>query len=157
MDLKYLRLANRGINHLWDINFRKISKVRLVIIGEAPLWGKNEENYIYNPNTNNSQFFYRGDIDKIIGYEPNNKTEFLNILAKLGILIIDVSPYALNGIDTQLTYQHLRNLNYVQMIYNSMNQFKLTRKELHELVWAETLTALLDYPSRCRRIPGSHR
>ena len=114
-DLPYLKQAHTEIMNLWHENFAKIKSVKLVVIGEAPLWGK-RRSYIYNPQTPNTQFFYRSDLEPLLGFTPKNKTEFLKCLAELGIIIIDVSPFALNDHDTKLTYKKLSNSDYLKLV-----------------------------------------
>lgn len=53
------------INKIWIENLNLIKNVNFIMIAEAPLWGMTKK-YIYNPEVNNSQFFYRSDLGDII-------------------------------------------------------------------------------------------
>ena len=74
-DLDYLINAYHEIHSLWIENLKRIDEVKLVVLGEAPLWGA-KKSYIYNPDTKNTQFFHRKDLEPILGFTPANKDEF---------------------------------------------------------------------------------
>jgi len=114
-DQAYLHLSYQDIQTLWAKNFERFKKVNLVILGEAPLWGS-KKSYIYNPKTPNTQFFHRSDLKPLLGFVPSNKEKFLCALQDLGILILDVSPFALNPHDTQLTYPEISTRMYKQLV-----------------------------------------
>jgi len=114
-DFPYLESSYHELHNLWQNYFNKIENVKLVILGEAPLWGS-KKNYIYNPQTPNTQFFHRSDLQPILGFVPSNKENLLCALQELGILILDVSPFALNPKDTQLTYPELSIRMYKQLV-----------------------------------------
>ena len=77
-DNAYLENAYKDIEHLWLDNLALIKTVNYLMIAEAPLWGK-DKSYIYNPDTPNSQFFYKQDIGEILGITIHSKQEFLSI------------------------------------------------------------------------------
>jgi len=118
----YLESAFQEINSVWFQNFNKMEKVNYLLIAEAPLWGNNKK-YIYNSNTNNTQFFYRSDLEKTLDIQIKDKKEFLNVCQDIGFLMIDISPFPLNALDT--------SINYGQ---NTPESKKLTNKEYQELV-----------------------
>mgnify|MGYP001767277953 CR=1 FL=1 len=121
-DCEYLENAFIEINELWKTNFNKIREINYIMIAEAPLWGK-KKNYIYNPETNNSQFFYRTDLGDVIGESILSKLDFLNAFNHLGIIVLDISPYAFNQTDSVVNYR------------KNKNQSKgLTKKQYRELV-----------------------
>lgn len=122
MDNKYLENAFRKINDIWIDNLDKIEEVKYLMIAEAPLWGENEE-YIYNPDTNNTQFFYRSDLEETLKTKIRNKEEFIRTCNTIGLLIIDISPYPLNTKDTKINYGK-----------NENGSRKLTKKEYRDLV-----------------------
>lgn len=113
-DIDYLEKAYYEIFDLWGKNFEQIKTINYLMIAEAPLWGSNK-NYIYNPVTNNSQFFFRSDLSDVIGEEISTKQEFLKTCIKIGLIVIDISPYPLNRIDTIINYsatnEHSKCLN----------------------------------------------
>jgi len=74
------------------------------MIGEAPLWG-DDKSYIYNPATPMSQFFYKSDLEYVLNIQINDKQGFIDQCNEIGLLIIDISPFALNLDDTRINYQ----------------------------------------------------
>lgn len=60
-DNVYLENAFDEIASIWLDNFKQIEVVNYLMIAEAPLWGKDKK-YIYNPLSNNTQFFHRSDL-----------------------------------------------------------------------------------------------
>jgi hypothetical protein len=107
-DYEYLEKSFKGINLLWLCNYRKIKEVKYLMIAEAPLWGTDEK-YIYNPKTENSQFFYRNDLGEILNKEITTKSEFIDTCNQIGLLIVDISPYPLNQKDTVINYRRTEN------------------------------------------------
>lgn len=114
-DLLYLQNSFEEINSLWLKNLNSIDTINYVMIAEAPLWGK-EKKYIYNPATKLSQFFYKSDLECVLRIYIDDKKEFLKICNSIGLLIIDISPFALNKKDTKLNYQRLGNKNYKKLV-----------------------------------------
>ena len=92
------------------------------MIAEAPLWGHNEK-YVYNPDSNNTQFFYRSDLEEILKIDINNKKDFIETCNRIGLLIIDISPFPLNAKDTKINYGKTEN-----------GSKKLTKNEYKDLV-----------------------
>ncbi|MDY0077502.1 MAG: hypothetical protein RBR87_09520 [Bacteroidales bacterium] len=125
-DNEYLESAFKRINDIWIDNFNKIEKVKYLMIAEAPLWGKGEK-YIYNPYTNNTQFFYRSDLEETLKIKIRNKKNFIQTCNKIGLLIIDISPFPLNTKDTKINYGKNQN-----------GSKKLTKNEYRNLV-SETI------------------
>ncbi|MEX2477774.1 MAG: hypothetical protein WD357_05025 [Gracilimonas sp.] len=121
-DNVYLRRAFNEIKDLWIENFNKIDKVRYLLIAEAPLWGQ-EKKYIYNPKTNNSQFFYRSDLETILNTQITHQEEFINTCNEIGLLVVDISPFPLNTKDTKINYSK-----------NKDGSKRLTKNEYRELV-----------------------
>jgi hypothetical protein len=118
----YLESAFKEIQNIWTRNFDMIDEVKYLMIAEAPLWGQKKK-YIYNPKTNNSQFFYRSDLEKILNTKISNKSEFIDICNEIGLIVIDISPFPLNTIDTKINYGK-----------NENGSKKLTKKEYRGLV-----------------------
>lgn len=103
-DYKYLKNSIDEINSLWNDNIKKVNEVKLIILAEAPMWGK-EKKYFYNPTTNHSQFFYRSDLEYLISELIENKLELISKLNETGIVIIDFSPFPLIPERTKLSYK----------------------------------------------------
>ena len=89
-DNTYLESAFHEINEMWSRNLECIKEVKYLMIAEAPLWGK-DKSYIYNPETKNTQFFQRKDLERVIGINVYNKLDFLNYCNKMGLLITEYS------------------------------------------------------------------
>jgi hypothetical protein len=104
-DNKYLEDAFNEITGIWFNNFDQISEVKYLMIAEAPLWSK-LKSYIYNPNTPSTQFFYKSDLEYILNTQIKDKAEFIRVCNEIGLLIIDISPFALNSEDTIINYRN---------------------------------------------------
>lgn len=114
-DCLYLENSFNEISRIWLDNLNKIEKVNYLMIAEAPLWGKVKK-YIYNPQTNNSQFFYRSDLGDIINKPILDKRDFIKQCNDIGLLIIDISPYALNPTDTAINYREMTINQYRELV-----------------------------------------
>jgi len=121
-DNLYLETAFKDITKIWLDNLNQINKVNYLMIAEAPLWGQVKK-YIYNPKTNNSQFFYRSDLGDILKKNIESKDEFIKVCNEIGFLIVDISPFPLNTKDTKINYGK-----------NQDGSKKLTKKQYRELV-----------------------
>ncbi|HET8964451.1 MAG TPA: hypothetical protein VFM99_11155 [Chitinophagales bacterium] len=104
----YLERAFNEIRDLWIANFNKIDKVNYLLIAESPLWG-HKKKYIYNPETNNTQFFYRSDLGEILNFDISDKKKFIEVCNEIGLLIVDISPFPLNIKDTKINYAKNEN------------------------------------------------
>lgn len=118
----YLESAFNEIKKIWIENFEKIDKVKYLLIAEAPLWGQKKK-YIYNLKTDNTQFFYRSDLEKILNIQIRDKRKFIETCNEIGLLVVDISPFPLNTEDTKINYGK-----------NKDGSKKLTKKEYRELV-----------------------
>jgi len=114
-DNLYLENAFTEINKLWVENFDKIRAVNYLMIAEAPLWGKTEK-YIYNPDINNSQFFYRSDLGDILDRRIVDKMDFIKVCNEIGFLIVDISPFPLNEKHTSINYRDLKISQYRELV-----------------------------------------
>lgn len=114
-DSAYLEEAFNGINTIWLDNLSQIKTVNYLMIAEAPLWGK-EKKYIYNPDINNSQFFFRSDLGDILNRPIADKPEFIRICNEIGLLVIDISPFPLNPKITSINYRDITTTQYKQLV-----------------------------------------
>lgn len=114
-DNLYLEQAFDEITSIWLDNFNQIEVVNYLMIAEAPLWGKDKK-YIYNPSTNNTQFFHRSDLAEILNVTIINKRDFIDVCNKIGLLIIDISPFPLNTYDTSINYRMLTKKQYRELV-----------------------------------------
>jgi hypothetical protein len=107
-DNVYLENAFNEIKDIWFKNFNKIDKINFLLIAESPLWGSKKK-YIYNPDTKNSQFFYRSDLEQIFHFRIKDKRDFIKICNEIGLLVVDISPFPLNTKDTRINYARNEN------------------------------------------------
>ena len=149
-DRSYLINAHFDIERIWQENFEKIEQVKYVILSEAPLWGESNS-YIYNFSTSFTQFFYENDLYFALNQELINNSQeslsqkkemFFKTLNDLGILILDVSPYALNSktainysrsdVDTlKLNPQEYRNLLCLSFQYYLIEKLKTVKEKIN--------------------------
>lgn len=118
-DCLYLEKSFNEISKIWLDNLNQIDKVNFVMIAEAPLWGKVKK-YIYNPQTNNSQFFYRSDLSDIINKPILDKKDFIKHCNDIGLIIIDISPFALNPTDTAINYRKMTINQYRELVTRTL-------------------------------------
>ncbi|HWB90557.1 MAG TPA: hypothetical protein VG605_01840 [Puia sp.] len=111
----YLERSFNDIKKIWFDNLNQIKKVKYLMIAEAPLWGKGKK-YIYNPDTNNSQFFYRSDLGDILNQHIVDKRDFIKMCNEIGLLIVDISPFPLNPTDTSINYRDLPKSQYRRLV-----------------------------------------
>ncbi len=104
----YLENAFDEIKGTWIENLDKIDKVKYLLIAEAPLWGQKKK-FIYNLKANNTQFFYRSDLEKILNIQITDKGEFIKVCNEIGLLVVDISPFPLNTKDTKINYSKNKN------------------------------------------------
>lgn len=114
-DSVYLENAFNDIYRIWLDNFNRINTVNYLMIAEAPLWGKAKK-YIYNPETKNSQFFHLKDLGDILNKSIGNKKEFIKACNEIGLLVVDISPFALNSTDTVINYGCLTTAKYRDLV-----------------------------------------
>jgi len=94
------------------------------MIAEAPLWGE-KESYIYNPETPYTPFFFKKDLEYALnGTTIRDKKDFIDRCNKIGLLIIDISPFALNTRDTIINYCNK----------NADNPYGITKSKYQQLI-----------------------
>ena len=131
-DNTYLESAFDEINRIWFDNLCKIDEVNYLMIAEAPLWGKSKS-YIYNPATPFTQFFQKSDLEYVLNTKIRDKAEFIDRCNQIGLLIIDISPFALNTEDTIINYRGK----------SKQNPYGITKRE-YRLLIQETLPTFFD-------------
>lgn len=134
-DNSYLKTVFVETNILWKQNFNQLTNIKLVIIGEAPLWG-DKKNYIYNPDTHNTQFFTRNDLGKELGITIKNKVEFIEQCIEIGLVFIDTLPFALNQNITKLNFQKMSEYDYRYLFEKTASDF--FQKKLNDLLTKST-------------------
>lgn len=120
-DNEYLEKAFYEITDIWFSNLEQIEKVQYLMIAEAPLWGQ-VKSYIYNTETKFTQFFYKSDLENVLNVEIQDKVDFIKQCNKIGLLIVDISPFALNLIDTMINYQNKSRKNPYGMMESDYRQ-----------------------------------
>ena len=121
-DNQYLESAFNDITRLWVENLDQINEVRFIMIAEAPLWGQVQK-YIYNPNIKSSVFFYCNDLRDALHCEIKDKRDFLLKCQDIGLVIVDISPFALNSRDTAITYREMGKKKYRQLVEHTIPSF----------------------------------
>jgi hypothetical protein len=119
-DEKYLSIAFEEIEKIWMHNYNEINSANYVMLSEAPLWGESK-NYIYNPKVNNTQFFYRSDLEYCVKEKIKDKTEFINKLNAIGFIILDISPFPLNEKDTIINYRAISKKDYKNLLNKTLS------------------------------------
>lgn len=121
-DCLYLEKSFNEIFKTWFDNLQQIEEVKFLMIAEAPLWGKSKK-YIYNPEINNSQFFYRSDLGDILNKHIPDKKSFIKACNDIGLLVVDISPFALNPTDTAINYRQITKNQYKQLVQLTIPYF----------------------------------
>lgn len=88
---------------------------------------------IYNPDTPFTQFFQKSDLEYVLGTKIRDKAEFIDRCNEIGLLIIDISPFALNAENTIINYRRKSKLN----------PYGITKREYRQLI-RETLPTFFD-------------
>ena len=143
-DNLYLEKAFHEINEMWFRNLECIKEVKYLMIAEAPLWGK-DKSYIYNPETKNTQFFQRKDLERVIGINVYNKLDFLNYCNKMGLIeqtlttFFDIKIQAISlkkSTSIKIFYRYRRvMIQFNDLIYNSFVKydFAINENELSDI------------------------
>ena len=137
-DESYLRKAFEFTESLWQRQLNQIDKLEVIMISEAPLFGKNQK-YIYNKNSPPSSFFYYQDIEalptvKNLPEKPTSiieqKTIMLKEFVNNGLLILDIFPFAFNEKDTSLNYRKMSNKIYTQLLEQTKDCYLIPKLKL---------------------------
>jgi len=123
-DESYLKNAFQITEKLWEEQFNKIDKLKIIMISESPLFG-DIQRYIYNPNTPTSVFFHFKDLEAFLDdgqtiKRPKTVQEQKNIMFeyfyKNGFITLDIFPFALNPNHTKLHYRKMSKKLYYQLL-----------------------------------------
>ena len=148
-DEKYLSESFIEIDKLWLKNYNSIDTINYVMISEAPLWGI-EKKYIYNHKINNSQYFYRSDLEYVLNKTIHNKGDFLEELIAIGFIIIDISPFALNAKSTVINYRTISKTDYKRLLIETFPIYFSERLELMKTKTSNSVKYFYRY-SRVRK------
>ena len=121
-DNQYLETAFNETTEIWLNNLARIKEVRYLMVAEAPLWGSSKS-YIYNPTTPFTQFFHKGDLEYILNITIKDKVDFINRCNEIGLLVIDISPFPLNTIDTSINYRTISKFQYRELVEKTIPVF----------------------------------
>jgi len=121
-DNSYLKTAFVETELMWTQNLRQLTKIKCIIIGEAPFWG-DKKNYVYNPDRCNTQFFTRNDLGKELGLLIKDKIQFIELCQQIGLVFIDTFPFSLNKKFTKLNFQKMNEYDYHNLFKMTVNHF----------------------------------
>ena len=137
-DESYLKNAFEVTEKLWDEQFNKIDKLKIIMISEAPLFG-DIQRYIYNPNTPTSVFFHFKDLEaflndgqtikrpKIIQEQKKIMFEYFQ---KNGFITLDIFPFALNPKHTKIHYRKMSKKLYHQLLKATAENYLMPKLKL---------------------------
>jgi hypothetical protein len=124
-DADYIWRAYNRIETYWFEEFRRFETIRIILLSEAPFFGESES-YFYNPNCGATQFFGYTDYTQSLGEwgpelhagrnapVPKKKAELLAAMREVGVIVLDIFPFALNP-KTNYTYANLRHNEYADL------------------------------------------
>jgi len=122
-ELEYLKDAYLQCEELWAVQVGRIREPRLIMIGEAPLYGE-KKSYIYSPTAYQTAFLYESDFDesaKEMGGTPlEKKARLLDRMAGNGVVVVDAFPYALNAKSTPTMYFQKGENKMKPQLYNQL-------------------------------------
>jgi hypothetical protein len=141
----YIWEAFEKVEQFWFSEFSQMKSIHLVLLSEAPLFGS-KESYFYNPDFGASSFFgYKDYTESFEGWGPSlearprdcankKKRELLYAMRKIGVLVLDIFPFALNT-KTAFSYTSLGRDNYRQLFEDTESLYlrpklKQVRKRL---------------------------
>lgn len=145
-ELLYLQNAFCDIEDKWLAALDTIKKPRFILLGEAPLYGK-DCSYIYSKDTPPTAFLRPTDLPKLCEQKVNNdKAYMLDAMRDFGIIVIDLFPYALNEYDTPtMNYKKIQNKSmYSRLLRNSFESFTKS-KFLKVMSQSPDTTVLIRY------------
>lgn len=128
-----LRKAFIEIELLWEEQFSRFDNIKYLMLSEAPLWGE-KELYIYNVKSPpRGNFLPMSGIQEVTGNQIRKKEVLIDELGKLGLIVLDVSPFALdspkeNGTSkTKISYNDLKRKEYSELIEPTLRDFLNTK------------------------------
>jgi hypothetical protein len=137
-DESYLKNAFEVTEKLWEEQFKKIDKLKIIMISESPLFG-DIQRYIYNPNTPTSVFFHFKDLEAFLKdgqtiKRPKTTQEQKNIMFKYfcknGFITLDIFPFALNPNHTKLHYRKMSKKLYHQLLKITSENYLIPKLKL---------------------------
>ncbi len=136
-DELYLKNAFEKTEKLWKEQFYQMEQINFIMISEAPLFG-NIERYIYNPETAPSSFFHYNDLEAFPYIDrlesratiKEQKEKMFLEFKKMGFIILDLFPLALNQSDTAINFRHMKRSLYNTLLRETAPYFLIPKLEL---------------------------
>jgi len=137
-DELYLKNAFDVTEKLWKEQFKKINKLKIIMISEAPLFGDMQK-YIYNPNTATSVFFHFKDLEVFLeeGQQikrpktiQEQKRIMFEYFSQNGFITLDIFPFALNPNHTKIHYQKISKKLYHQLLKIATENYLIPKLKL---------------------------
>lgn len=137
-DESYLKNAFEITEKLWEEQFNKIEKLKIIMISESPLFG-DIQRYIYNPNSPTSAFFHFKDLEAFLDdgqiiKKPDivqeQKKMMYEYFVKHGFIALDIFPFALNPSHTKIHYRKMPKVLYHQLLTMTTNDYLIPKLKL---------------------------
>ncbi len=137
-DESYLKNAFEITEKLWEEQFNKIDKLKIIMISESPLFG-DIQRYIYNPNTPTSVFFHFKDLEAFLEDDqtikrPKTTQEQKNMMYeyfyKNGFITLDIFPFSLNPNHTKIHYRKMSKKLYYQLLKITTENYLIPKLKL---------------------------
>jgi len=134
----YLKNAFEVTEKLWDEQFNKIDKLKIIMISESPLFG-DIQRYIYNPNTPTSVFFHFKDLEAFLEdgqtikkpkIVQEQKKVMFEYFQKNGFITLDIFPFALNPKHTKIHYRKMSKKLYYQLLKVTVENYLMPKLKL---------------------------
>jgi hypothetical protein len=134
----YLKNAFKVTEQLWNEQFNKIDKLKIIMISESPLFG-DIQRYIYNPNTPASVFFHFKDLEAFLEdgqtikrprIVQEQKRVMFEYFQKNGFITLDIFPFALNPKHTRIHYRKMSNGLYHQLLKVTAENYLIPKLKL---------------------------
>ena len=137
-DESYLKNAFEVTEELWEEQFNKIDKLKIIMISESSLFG-DIQRYIYNPNTPTSVFFHFKDLEafledgqtikkpKIVQEQKSIMFEYFH---ENGFITLDIFPFALNPKHTKINYRKMSKKLYHQLLKVTTENYLMPKLKL---------------------------
>lgn len=134
----YLKNAFEVTEQLWNEQFNKIDKLKIIMISESPLFGDTQR-YIYNSNTPTSVFFHFKDLEAFLDDDqtivrPQTTQEQKNMMYeyfhKNGFITLDIFPFALNPNHTKIHYRKMSKKLYHQLLKITTENYLIPKLKL---------------------------
>jgi len=137
-DAIYLKNAFEITEALWEEQFNKIDKLKIIMISESPLFG-DIQRYIYNPNTPTSAFFYFKDLEAFLKNgqtikkpktTQGQKKMMFEYFQNNGFITLDIFPFALNPKHTKIHYRKMSKKLYHQLLQVTAQSYLIPKLKL---------------------------